>query len=118
MFEIKVQGIFSAAHHVRGYKGDCAGDHGHSYKIEIGIKVEKLDKLGMAIDFRKAKTVLKAVLGRLDHRNLNQLPFFRRNNATAEWVAVYIYREVKKKIKQVSSVTVWEGFDNSVTYRE
>jgi 6-pyruvoyltetrahydropterin/6-carboxytetrahydropterin synthase len=118
MFKVTVQGVFSAAHHVRGYQGDCAGDHGHSYKIEVGIKVEKLDRLGMAIDFRRVKNELKKVLGRLDHQNLNKLPFFRRNNATAEWVAVYIFREMKKKIKQVHLVKVWEGYDNSVTYRE
>jgi 6-pyruvoyltetrahydropterin/6-carboxytetrahydropterin synthase len=118
MFDIKVQGVFSAAHHVRGYQGDCAGDHGHTYRIEVAVRVEKLDKLGMAIDFRKVKTCLKGILEKLDHQNLNKLPFFRKNNATAEWVAVYIQREMKKRVIRTHSVTVWEGYENSVTYFE
>jgi 6-pyruvoyltetrahydropterin/6-carboxytetrahydropterin synthase len=118
MFEIKVQGIFSAAHHVRGYQGDCAGDHGHTYRIEVGTRVGKLDKIGMAVDFRVVKNELKKILARLDHQNLNKLPFFRKNNATAEWIARFIFRELKKKIKSVYSVTVWEGYENAVTYFE
>jgi 6-pyruvoyltetrahydropterin/6-carboxytetrahydropterin synthase len=118
MFEIKVRGVFSAAHHVRGYQGDCAGDHGHTYRIEVGARFGKLDKIGMAVDFRKVKNELKKILARLDHQNLNKLPFFRKNNATAEWVALYIFREIKKKIKEIHIVTVWEGYENSVTYFE
>ncbi|MGQ9534688.1 MAG: 6-carboxytetrahydropterin synthase QueD [bacterium] len=118
MFEISVQGSFSAAHQVKGYKGDCADVHGHTYKVEVKMKIEKLDKLGMAIDFRKAKMILKKILSGLDHKNLNHLPFFKRRNATAEWVAVYIYQHMKEKIKNIKSVTVWEGLENSVSYSE
>ncbi|MEO0185563.1 MAG: 6-carboxytetrahydropterin synthase QueD [candidate division WOR-3 bacterium] len=118
MFEISVQGSFSAAHRVRGYKGDCSGVHGHTYKIEVKVEVEKLDKLGLAMDFRKVKNILKNILARLDHKNLNNLQFFKKHNATAEWIAVYIYNEMKKKIKNIKSVTVWEGLENSVSYME
>ncbi|MEO0162603.1 MAG: 6-carboxytetrahydropterin synthase QueD [candidate division WOR-3 bacterium] len=118
MFEISVQGNFSAAHRVKGYKGDCAGVHGHTYRIEVRVGVGKLDKLGMAIDFRRVKKTLKNILAKLDHKNLNNLAFFRKHNATAEWIAVYIYQEMKKKIKKIKSVTVWEGMENSVTYME
>jgi len=118
MFELSVQGSFSAAHRVRGYKGDCAGIHGHTYRIGVKVRVGKLDKLGMTIDFRKAKRVLKRILAGLDHKNLNDLPFFKKHNATAEWIAVFIYKEIKKKIKDIKSVTIWEGYENSVTYYE
>lgn len=116
MFEISVQGSFSAAHQVKGYKGDCADVHGHTYNVAVKIKIEKMDKLGMAMDFRKVKMVLKKILSELDHKNLNNLPFFKRRNATAEWIAVYIYQHMKEKIKKIKSVTVWEGYENSVTY--
>lgn len=118
MFELSVQGSFSAAHRVKGYKGNCAGMHGHTYKIEVKVEVGKLDKIGMALDFRKVKRILKQILSRLDHKNLNDLSFFKKHNATAEWIAVYIYKEIKKKIKSIKSVTVWEGYENSVTYTE
>ncbi len=118
MFELTVQGSFSAAHRVKGYKGDCAGVHGHTYRIEVRVRVEKLDKIGMAVDFKRVKNILKKILLKLDHKNLNNLPFFKKHNATAEWIAVYIYNEIKKKIRSVKSITVWEGLENSVTFME
>jgi 6-pyruvoyltetrahydropterin/6-carboxytetrahydropterin synthase len=118
MFELSVEGSFSAAHQVKGYSGDCAGLHGHSYRVSIKVVVEELDKIGMAIDFRKIKNHLDTILKKLDHKNLNKLPFFRKHNATAEWVAVYVHNEIKKCIKHVNSVTVYEGLTNSVTYYE
>lgn len=118
MFEITVQDTFSAAHRVRGYRGDCAGEHGHSYKIEVSIRVKKLDKIGLAVDFRRIKKTLKAITAKLDHQNLNQLVFFKRHNATAEWIAVYIYGEMKKKFNGVYAVCVWEGYENRVMYCE
>ncbi len=118
MFELSVQDSFSAAHRVKGYKGDCAGIHGHTYRIEARIKVGKLDKIGMAMDFHKIKAQLDSILKRLDHKSLNDLTFFKKHNATAEWIAVYIFREMKKKTRSVHSITVWEGLANSVTYFE
>ncbi len=118
MFELTVQGSFSAAHRVRGYKGDCADVHGHTYKVEVRLQVEKLDKLGMAMDFRKVKRILKQILNELDHKNLNNLSFFKKHNTTAEWIAVYIYQRLRQKIKNITSITVWEGMENSITYSE
>lgn len=118
MFELKVQGTFSAAHQVKGYPGDCAGVHGHTYRVVVRIRRPKLGKIGMAVDFRRLNTRLKKVLQKLDHKNLNTLPFFKKHNATAEWIAVYIHQEMKKKTSSLGSVTVWEGFYDAVTYQE
>lgn len=118
MFELAVQGSFSAAHRVKGYKGDCADIHGHSYRIEIRLKVTKLDKIGLSLDFHKIKNILDEILKKLDHKNLNNIAYFKNRNATAEWVAVYIHNEMKKRIGYTHSVTVWEGLQNSVTYSE
>ncbi len=117
MFELSVQSSFSAAHQVIGYPGDCAGLHGHTYRVEVRIRITDLDKLGMALDFRKIKSCLNETLKKLDHKNLNELPFFKKHNTTAEWIAIYIYEKIKKKIKGLYQITVWEGNDYSVTYR-
>ena len=116
MFELSVEDTFSAAHRVRGYSGDCAGIHGHTYKVSVTVKVEALDKIGLAMDFRHIKKTLSKIVKDLDHKNLNKLQFFKKHNATAEWIAVFIYNKVEKKIKEVTSVTVWEGRNTSVTY--
>lgn len=117
MFEISVEGAFSAAHQVKGYPGDCAAIHGHTYRVRAIARVEKMNNIGMAMDFRRIKKVLNEILYKLDHKNLNELPFFKKRNATAEYVALYIFDEIKKKINMIKAVTVWEG-EHSVTYFE
>lgn len=117
MFELTVEGSFSAAHQVKGYPGDCAGLHGHTYKVQVRVGVETLDKLGMAVDFRSIKEQVDEVLDKMDHKNLNEIPYFKKRNATAEYVAKYVYDEMKKKIDSIVSVTIWEGPNYSVTYR-
>ena len=99
MFELSVEATFSAAHQVKGYPGDCAGLHGHTYRIKARVKVKKLDELGMAMDFRHLHEELDTIVKKLDHTNLNTLPFFNKNNATAEWIAVFIAQQLKKKIE-------------------
>ncbi|MBN2621292.1 6-carboxytetrahydropterin synthase [candidate division WOR-3 bacterium] len=118
MFILSVEGNFSAAHQVKGYPGDCAGMHGHTYKVQARVAIKTLDNLGMAMDFRRIKSVLDTILETLDHKDLNELPYFRENNATTEHLAMYIYDEMKKQIKSMRSVTVWEGYNHSVTYDE
>lgn len=118
MFDLSVEGTFSAAHQVKGYPGDCAGVHGHTYQIRVIMRVSKLDNIGMAIDFRRIRTALDEILSELDHKNLSDLTFFKERNATAEFVAMYIFNEMKKKINLIRAVTVWEGRNNSVTYFE
>lgn len=118
MFELSVESTFSAAHQVKGYPGDCAGLHGHTYRVTVNVKVKKLDELGMGMDFRHLHEELGAVVKELDHTNLNTLPFFKKHNATAEWIAVFIAQQLKKKIEKHVSVTVWEGPTNAATYYE
>lgn len=50
---------FDAAHYIPGYRGKCAGIHGHTYYIrDLSISfafVDTLSKRGIAIDFKKIK---------------------------------------------------------------
>lgn len=116
MFTVSVEGHFSAAHQVKGYPGDCAGMHGHTYRVQVNVAVRELDAIGMAMDFRRITSALANVLATLDHKSLNELPYFREKNATTEYLAMYIHEEMKKEIDTTQSVTVWEGHDHSITY--
>jgi 6-pyruvoyltetrahydropterin/6-carboxytetrahydropterin synthase len=90
--------------------------HGHTYVVQVRVGVGRLDRLGMGGDFRKLRNALEKVLKRLDHRNLNELAFFKKNNATAEYIAKYIFDNMKEKRGDITAVTVWEGPNYSVTY--
>lgn len=118
MYEIKVKTDFSAAHNLRDYHGNCENLHGHNWIVEAVFRYKELDKAGMAIDFRIAKKVLKDILGGLDHAYLNEDKFFKKTNPTSENIAKYIYDNVKKEIKNIYSVAVWENERSCAIYSE
>lgn len=118
MYSLKVQGSFSSAHNLRGYKGKCEDLHGHNWRVEIIVKSTKLDKIGMVSDFKYLKKQLSAVLEEMDHKYLNKLAYFKRVNPTSENIAEYIYKKIQTKIPLLNSVTVWENDTASATYEE
>jgi len=120
MYEVMVEGSFSAAHNLRGYKKKCEELHGHNWKVRVGIQGEKLDGIGMLIDFREVKDYLERILEKLDHKYLNEISHFKMTNPTSENIARFIYNELKGQLKsshyRVSKVTVWESDTTSATY--
>jgi len=118
MYSLKVQGVFSSAHNLRGYKGKCEDLHGHNWIVEIVIKSAKLDTIGMVLDFKYLKKKLGLVLEEMDHRYLNKLVYFKKNNPTSENIAKYIYKKLIKQVPLLSSVTVWENSISAAVYEE
>ena len=78
----------------------------------------ELDDMGMALDFRKVKKVLADAISELDHKYINELPYFEVINPTAENIARFIYDKMKVDVGQLASVTVWETPTSSATYSE
>ncbi len=122
VYEIYVQGQFSAAHSLEGYDGDCAGIHGHNWDITVCIKCTRLNHLGMGVDFRDVRKVVTNVLERLDHSHLNTLPEFERRNPTAENIARLLFRETAARLDaqdiKVAKIKVFESPGCGASYRE
>ncbi|MDD5565957.1 MAG: 6-carboxytetrahydropterin synthase QueD [Candidatus Omnitrophica bacterium] len=118
MYSIRVESTFSSAHNLRGYKGKCEALHGHNWKVEAVVASQGLDKTGMVIDFKVVKHQLNTILEKLDHAYLNKIPYFKAHNPTSEQIALYVYTQLKKKVKQLASVTVWENSTSSATYAQ
>lgn len=119
MWIISTEESFSAAHKLRGYKGKCSSLHGHNYKARVSVSINKLNKLGVGIDFRELKSILKETIGMLEHKNLNRI--FKKENPSAENISKYIYKQIKNKLPQgikISKVEVWETDTNSVIYTD
>ena len=111
--EVMIQMSFSSAHYLRDYVGKCANLHGHNYKVEVHVRGQKLDRIGMLIDFADLKAATKKIADYLDHRNINDLPPFDQElNSTAEELAAYFLREVGAQLNddriQVFKVRIWE----------
>jgi len=115
MYSIKIEADFSAAHNLRGYRGKCEELHGHNWKVEVVAAREELDKLGMVLDFQYAKSKLRRVIEKLDHKYLNNIPYFKKVNPTSENIARYIFDALQKGFP-VQSVTVWESENSCATY--
>jgi 6-pyruvoyltetrahydropterin/6-carboxytetrahydropterin synthase len=122
MYELMVESKFAAAHQLRGYKGKCEKLHGHNWRVTVAVTAERLDDIGLAIDFHELKKSLRDVLDQLEHTFLNEIFPFTQINPSSENVAKWIYDNMAKKIDndtiEVASVTVWESDTASASYFE
>lgn len=120
MYRLNVRTDFSAAHQLRGYNGACQRLHGHNWKVRASIKCQKLNELGMAIDFTIIKKYLDNLMNEVDHRFLNDLPPFKDLNPTSENIAKYFYERLSEMIEEdecfVDEIEVWESEKSSVIY--
>ena len=118
MFELKAQMYFAAAHHLLNYEGECENQHGHNWLVEAYVTGNKLDKSNILIDYKILKHELKLVLDLLDHKDLNELPYFAGESPSSEIISMFIYKKLKEKINIVSKVSVWETNTSCASYYE
>lgn len=102
---------FDAAHRVIGHQNKCQYLHGHRYKIEASFYAEKLDSIGMVIDFGIIKKILgswidenwdhTAILNQNDEILSEQISnitgqkiYKMKSNPTAENMADYLLNEI------------------------
>jgi len=119
IYELTVETEFAAAHRLREYDGNCERLHGHNWKVDVVLRGEALDGLGMVIDFRDAKRLVGEVLAEFDHSCLNDLAAFQEQNPTTENVARTIYEALAAKLPDgvsVARVTAWESDHCGVSY--
>jgi 6-pyruvoyltetrahydropterin/6-carboxytetrahydropterin synthase len=125
VYEVTVEGRFSAAHNLRDYQGDCERLHGHNYQVRATVRVEQLGADGLGVDFRELKAALEEVLDELDHRYLNKdVADFAEGglNPTTENLAKLVFDRLAGKSlsngARPRAVTVWESPGCSVTFSE
>ena len=121
-YTMKILTDFAAAHFLREYEGECSRLHGHNWKVEVQVTTTGLDNIGMGMDFKVIKAATKDLIGKLDHRNLNDIPPFDSINPTAENISAYLYKELSNTLNaegiKVSNVTLLETDRACVTYSE
>ena len=120
MYKINVTTSFSGAHLLKGYAGECQNLHGHNWKIRVQLCSEKVDHVGMAIDFKIVKEHLSELIAIFDHKYLNELPFFTEQNPTSENIAKVIYDHLQMSVEKdnikLTEVEIWESDFTSVIY--
>ena len=120
MYELSIRGDIAAAHFLRGYEGKCKDLHGHTWQVEVTIKDNQLNDIGMVADFCKLKVQLKEFLSQLDHVCLNDLDYFKEKNPTTENISRFIFDGFGQLVSplKIERVRVWESETSSVTYYE
>ena len=121
MYELSIETQFAAAHQLRGYKGKCENMHGHNWRVQVSISSEKLNDIGIVMDFHDLKKETNEAILSLDHSYLNEVFPFTEINPSSENIAKWIFESLKKRLEnsvKVNSVTVWESENSSATYYE
>jgi|SRR6056297_3493629 len=103
---------FDAAHYLPEYDGKCKNLHGHTYRLQVGIKGEPDYFTGMVVDFVHLKSVVKRnIVNKLDHQYLNTLdtlPYFPFEVPTAETMVHWIVKVLSNYWPHLSFVRLYE----------
>ena len=120
MYELKVVSRFAAAHNLRNFYGKCEDLHGHNWLVEVFVRSNQLDDAELVMDFGVIKKHLGEVLDEIDHKYLNELPFFKENNPSSENIARFIFTRLAPKIDQGTAqlykVAAWESENSCAAY--
>ena len=87
MYEVTIEGGFSATHRLTYADGSTEALHGHDWKVLVCLVGEGLDAEGMVADFTVVQARLDEITARLHHTHLNDHPWFDGLSPTAERVA-------------------------------
>jgi len=122
MYEVSVDTSFSAAHRLRDYPGNCEKMHGHNWLVRVSVRAEKLNELGLVVDFHWLKEQTDHILDPIDHSVLNDHPAFQNLNPTSENLAVWLYGELQKAFRgksfRLHSIEIFETENCAARYTQ
>ena len=92
LFAVEVRDHIMIAHSFRGAVfGPAQALHGATFVVDAAFIAEALDANGIVIDIGRAHEALKAILAPLNYRNLDDVPEFKGNNTTTEFLTKHIF---------------------------
>jgi 6-pyruvoyltetrahydropterin/6-carboxytetrahydropterin synthase len=123
---------FCYAHRLLGYNGKCCQLHGHNGRLEIVIKADHLDNIGISVDFGAIKNTMQGWIEvNFDHKTILQkddplAPILQEHgqaitwveeNPTAEYLAKLAFDYAKEAGLPVDEIRFWETLTSYVCYR-
>lgn len=92
MFAVEVRDHIMIAHSFRGAVfGPAQTLHGATFVVDACFIADTLDPNGIVIDIGKAHEALKAVLGPINYKNLDDVAEFEGKNTTTEFLTQHIF---------------------------
>ena len=99
MFSVTVRDHIMIAH---SFDGEVFGPaqklHGATFVVDLEFQRDELDPDSIVVDIGLAHAALKAILGDLNYRNLDDEPAFEGQNTTTEFLAKTIFDRMAAKI--------------------
>jgi len=134
MFRIRKSFDIPIGHRLMKHEGLCKNIHGHNIKIDVQLSCHGLDNNDMVMDFGTLKSLMSQIINGLDHATLvnaedvgtiefvkscgfeSKKLFIFPSDPTAEYLAYWIYDQLKSKIPNkyinLDYVAVWESNDS------
>lgn len=99
MHAVEVRDHIMIAHSFRGdVFGPAQALHGATFVVDVAFLAESLDANGIVVDIGRAHEALKAVLGPLTYKNLDEVPEFKGINTTTEFLTRHIFDRMQAAV--------------------
>jgi 6-pyruvoyltetrahydropterin/6-carboxytetrahydropterin synthase len=113
VYEVYVAAQFEAAHRLVGDFGPATRPHGHTYRMEVIVRGERLKDDGTLYDVGRLRKAVEELAASLHYRDLNDVPGLAGVNTTAEAVARYCWDRLALRLRGQGldslTVRIWES---------
>jgi 6-pyruvoyl-tetrahydropterin synthase len=105
VFSVTVRDHMMIAHSLRGEVfGPAQRMHGATYVVDATFRRAALDADGIVIDIGRAAEALRAVVGELSYRNLDEEPDFTGMNTTTEALAKVVADRLADRVRDLGEL--------------
>ncbi len=123
MYSVKIRDHIMIAHSFDHPEfGPAQSLHGATYVVDITFSRPSIEPDNIVINIATAADVLRTVLDRFRYKNLDELPEFKGQLTTTEYLARYIHDGIKAKTAGVFTgkigVTLGESHIAWASYNE
>ena len=123
MYQLGLGRDFEARHYLVGGDWGPENDpHAHSYRVEVRLATDELDRHGYIVDLEELEALLDQVVARYRGRLLNDLPEFAGHNPSIEHFSRCIFDHLVEGLGRerfaALEVRLWESAEAWASYRE
>ena len=113
MYEIYVSASFEAAHRLVGDFGSATRTHGHTYRMEVIVRGERLNDDNTLYDIGALRPAVDELAASLHYRDLDEVEGLAGTNTTAEAVARFCWESLAPPLRGEGldslTVRIWES---------
>ena len=101
MHAVEVRDHIMIAHSFKGeFFGPAQAMHGATFVVDACFLSQSLDENNVVIDIGAAHSALKEVLQPINYANLDEIPEFKGQNTTTEFLTKHIWNHLAETARQ------------------